>query len=76
MINTINADSVRVVDSRTSNSNIMYRGNNNLESIIAMFSDVPREDLFATLRRAKKFDTGSCSESCEVFLAEETEQLN
>ena len=76
MINTINADSVRVVDSRTSNSNIMYRGNNNLESIIAMFSDVSREDLFATLRRAKKFDTGSCSESCEVFLAEETEQLN
>lgn len=44
---------------------IMYRNGHSLKSIIAMYEDVPREDIVKSLRRS--FDTGSCSESCEVF---------
>jgi hypothetical protein len=47
---------------------IMYRKGHSLRSIIAMYEDVPREDIVKSLRRS--FDTGSCSESCEVFSEE------
>jgi len=47
---------------------LMYREGHSLRSIIAMYEDVPREDIVKSLRRS--FDTGSCSESCEVFTEE------
>ncbi|AUR93166.1 hypothetical protein NVP1184A_27 [Vibrio phage 1.184.A._10N.286.49.A5] len=32
-----------------------------------MFNDIDRNDLADQIRGAKRNDTGSCSESCEVF---------
>lgn len=46
---------------------VMYRGKNSIETIIATFKDVGRDDLRGRLRSMKTYDTGSCSESCEAF---------
>ena len=48
-------------------SGLMYRGHNSLSSIIDTYKDVPREEIINSLRRSKRFDSGSCSESCEAF---------
>lgn len=70
-IEVINSDSVRVVERRQQESKIMYRGNNSLETVIGIYSDHSREDIAATIRGGGGYDTGSCSESCEVFVAED-----
>lgn len=46
---------------------IIYRGNNTCESLIKSYEHVSREDLYNSLRSMKKYDTGSCTESCEAF---------
>lgn len=66
-LDVITSDSVRVVDRRQQENKIMYRGDHSLESIIAVFSDHSREDIAATIRGMKGTDSGSCTESCEVF---------
>lgn len=70
-IEVITSDSVRVVERRQQESKIMYRGNNSLETVIGIYSDHSREDIAATIRGGGGYDTGSCSESCEVFVAED-----
>ncbi|CAI1926274.1 MULTISPECIES: phage N-6-adenine-methyltransferase [Serratia] len=74
----ITSDSVRVVDRRQQENKIMYRGNHSLESIIAMFSEHSREEIAATIRGGGGYDTGSCTESCEVFscdIADDAEEV-
>ncbi|HEJ9057186.1 TPA: phage N-6-adenine-methyltransferase [Serratia fonticola] len=66
-LEVITSDSVRVVDRRQQENKIMYRGNNSLESIIAMFSDHSRDEIAATIRGGGGDASGSCTESCEVF---------
>lgn len=46
---------------------VMYRGNNTIDSVIAKFSLFERDEIHETLRSMRKYDTDSCSESCEVF---------
>lgn len=46
---------------------VMYRGNNTLKSLIALFSDTSRDELAARMTSMRQYDTGSCSESCEAF---------
>lgn len=46
---------------------VMYRGNNTLKSLIALFSDVSRDELASRMTSMRQYDTGSCSESCEAF---------
>jgi hypothetical protein len=46
---------------------VMYRGNNTVESIIAKFELFERDEIKNTLKSMKKYDSGSCSESCEAF---------
>lgn len=46
---------------------IMYRGKQSLESLIATFDGSTGDEIKARMRGAKHLDTGSCSESCEVF---------
>jgi len=58
---------VRILKTRTANHLMMYRGNNTLMQIINSYQDIPRSDIAKTLRSSKQFDSGSCSESCEVF---------
>lgn len=45
----------------------MYRGKASLTQVIAMFKDVDRNDLASRMLSMRKYDTGSCSESCEAF---------
>lgn len=60
------SDSVRV-DDKTGHYSKMYRGKQSLEQLIATFDGSTGEEIKARMRGAKHFDTGSCSESCEVF---------
>ena len=46
---------------------IMYRGKQSLQSLIATFDGSTGIEIKARMRGAKHLDTGSCSESCEVF---------
>ncbi|OCG33604.1 MULTISPECIES: phosphoadenosine phosphosulfate reductase domain-containing protein [unclassified Gilliamella] len=66
-INLINDPCVRVVERRQQKNKIMYRGNNSLISIMAMYQNHSREDIAATIKGNKGFESGSCSESCEIF---------
>ena len=70
-IKMINMDDVRIVESRITPSNAMYRQNMSLESIIDLYAEMPRDKL-AKITKAL-FETGSCSESCEAFSGEQTE---
>lgn len=58
---------IRVVERRQQENKIMYRGNHSLVSIIAMYQNYSREEIFNTIRGNRGFDSGSCSESCEIF---------
>lgn len=69
----ITSDTVRVVERRQQENKIMYRGNNSLDSIIAMFSDQSRDDIAATIRGTGGYDSGSCSESCEALICDAVE---
>lgn len=59
--------SVRVVERRQQENKIMYRGNNSLESVIALFADHSRDEIAATIRNTGGEESGSCTESCEAF---------
>ncbi|HAT1512375.1 TPA: phage N-6-adenine-methyltransferase [Morganella morganii] len=72
-MDVITSDTVRVVERRQQENKIMYRGNNSLESIIAMFSDQTRDDIAATIRGTGGYDSGSCSESCEALICDVVE---
>lgn len=69
----ITSDTVRVVERRQQENKIMYRGNNSLDSIIAMFSDQSRDDIAATICGTGGYDSGSCSESCEALICDAVE---
>ena len=45
----------------------MYRRKRSLEQVVAMFDGSTGAEIKSRLRGAKMMDTGSCSESCEVF---------
>ena len=63
----LESTSVRVVECRESPSLEMYRGRLSLRQTIAVYEEEDRDELFRSLRSSKRFDSGSCSESCEVF---------
>lgn len=63
----ITDQSVRIVDRRQQENKIMYRENNSLESVIALFAEHSREEIALTIRNRGGFETGSCTESCEAF---------
>lgn len=60
------SDSVRV-DEKTGHWSKMYRGNQSLEQLIATFDGSTGEEIKARIRGTKATNSGSCSESCEVF---------
>lgn len=65
-LEAIHDDSVRV-DNKTGNWSKMYRGKQSLESLIATFDGSTGQEIKQRLRGIKSTNTGSCSESCEVF---------
>ena len=65
-IDTITSQNVRV-DDNTGHYSRMYRGKQSLESLIKNYEMFTRDEIVNRIRSTKKLDTGSCSESCEVF---------
>ena len=65
-IDAINGKSVRTGEKAGSASS-MYRRKRSLEQVVAMFDGSTGAEIKSRLRGAKMMDTGSCSESCEVF---------
>ncbi|WP_449567075.1 phosphoadenosine phosphosulfate reductase domain-containing protein [Lelliottia nimipressuralis] len=63
----IHEPSVRVVESRKYDGNIMYREHNSLKSVIALFTEHSREEIASTIRGGGGYASGSCSESCEIL---------
>lgn len=53
----------------------MYRGHLSLEGIATMYEDQSKAEIFSRMRSQKRFDTNSCSESCEAF-SETGKELN
>ena len=45
----------------------MYRGKLDINGIAELYKDHDRNELHMSLRHAKRFESGGCSESCEVF---------
>lgn len=66
----INSEFVRTGHG-TGSSDTMYRGKNRLENIIAMFDNISDEEIKCRIRGSKSLDSGSCSESCEIFITDE-----
>ena len=56
-----------IQDFDTKPDKMMYRSNNSLEQVIALFSDTGRDELASRMTSMRQYDTGSCSESCEAF---------
>jgi len=63
----LESDNVREVECRKSPTLEMYRGRMSLRQVITSFQEHDRDELFRSLRSSKRFSSGSCSESCEVF---------
>ena len=63
------SDTVRV-DDKTGHWSKMYRGNQSLEQLIATFDGSTGDEIKGRIRGSKSTETGSCSESCEVFVCE------
>lgn len=65
-IDVINGD-VREVNREQQSSQIMFRGNNSLEGVIALFKDHSRDEIANVVKGSGGYKSGSCSESCEAF---------
>lgn len=65
-LNIIYSEGVRR-DDKTGHWSRMYRGKKSLEQVVAMFDGSTGDEIKSRIRGAKMTDTGSCSESCEVF---------
>ena len=46
----------------------MYRGHLSLEGIATLYANDTEKEIKQKLAASKRFETGSCSESCEGFL--------
>ena len=65
-VTELNSDSVRN-DNKTGHWSKMYRGSQSLEQLIKTFDGLSDREIKTRIRGIKAEDTGSCSESCEIF---------
>lgn len=65
-LDALHSNSVRT-DDKTGHFSKMYRGKKSLEQVVAMFDGSTGDEIKSRIRGAKMTDSGSCSESCEVF---------
>jgi len=65
-LDAIHGESVRTGEGAGSVDK-MYRGSQSLDKLIAMFDGSTGDEIKARLRGTRSTDSGSCSESCEVF---------
>lgn len=66
----IMSESVRVVERRQQENKVMYRKSLSLDAIAEMYSGHSREEIAATIRGNKAYESGSCSEGCEAFIVD------
>lgn len=72
----IKSPTVRTVEGRQHNGDIMYRKHHSLESVIALFAEHSRDEIASTIRGGGGYDTGSCTESCEAISCDVDEEEN
>lgn len=65
----LESDEVRTGDKAGSRDS-MYRKKRSIQQVVAMFDGSTGNEIKSRIRGAKMNDTGSCSESCEVFNCE------
>lgn len=63
----ITSDSVRIMEGKEEMEQKMYRGKLSFTEVIDGFKEVPTDYLLSQLRGRRQEDSGSCSESCEIF---------
>jgi hypothetical protein len=63
-------ESVRTVECRKAPPLAMYRGKMSFGQIIETFKMHTRDEVASTIRGMRRYESGSCSESCEVFVCE------
>lgn len=66
-LDVLTKSEVRDAPGRSSNDLMMYRHYMTFQQIIEVYADTPRNDIASRLRNSKMYETGACSESCEVF---------
>lgn len=69
-LSALNDGSVRVGEG-TGNADQMCRGKRSLEALISQFDGIDTAKIKQRIRGSHMEDSGSCSESCEVFLSDE-----
>lgn len=68
-LSAIYSDDVRH-DDKTGHHSQMYRGKRSLEQVVAMFDGSTGDEIKSRIRGGRMENSGSCSESCEVFVCE------
>lgn len=69
----IGTKETRKVETRTTDSEVMYRGHLSLDGIAELYMNESREDIYGKVKFSKSMESGSCSESCEALLADPTD---
>jgi hypothetical protein len=62
----IESKNVRILEQRVASPHNIYRGKQSFGQIIETFKDIDAEEIRSKLKHSKRFETGSCSESCEI----------
>lgn len=65
-LSVLEDDSVRI-DDKTGDVNSMYRQKRHIKDVIGLFDGSSGQEIKDRIRGAKMLDTGSCSESCELY---------
>lgn len=55
-------------EGRKYNHHRMYRTRLHLSDVIEAFKNHDRDELYNALRSSKRYETGSCTESCEAII--------
>jgi|GEM_PF-4463317 len=53
---------------RKHNHKRMYRERLHMSDVVEAFKDHNRDELYKALRSSKRYESGSCSESCEAIV--------
>lgn len=63
----ITSPTVRSVETRKGQELVMYRDRLRFDQIIELWSGVPTDELKSRMTSQHRYDSGSCTESCEAF---------
>ena len=55
-------------EGRKHNHKKMYRGRLLMSEVVKQYKDRDRDEMYKALRSSKRYESGSCSESCEAIV--------